>query len=129
MEHAVVGHNASNDDGIVGNEFLSLIDGSLQRSDGSLQGLLGLLDVSGSLKGGIDNLGNSLVGILVTLQGFSFVAEFLDGLEESSKLHILNFALSAIVLQLEVIPYTPDGCISLVLGTNGKSSIIFYLHE
>ena len=127
VEHAVVGHNASNDDGIVGNEFLSLIDSSLQRSDGSLQGLLVLLNIGGCVKSFVGHSGHSVVGILIGLQGLEFLTQLFNSSDERCKLHVLNITFSTIVGQREVIPDTPR------VGTRATHTYcqiaVFNLHE
>ena len=127
VQHRVVGHLAGGHDLVVEDLSLHLVDGGLEGSDGSLQALLGLLDVGGSLEGSVGNSVGSLVGILVALERLELSAQLVDGVQQRCELHILDLALGTVVGQLEGIPDAP-GVRASAAHTNLQGAVLD-LHE
>ena len=100
-----------------------VVDGFSQGCNSGLQGLFFLGYVCGLTKHGLQTGVGGIAYVLSTLQCLCLLAEFFNLCNQGTKLHVVNVSFSTVVLNLEVIPDTPQVGVVLQLDTDVQRAV------
>ena len=103
------------------------IDGIVQQQDGTVQTFLCLLNIGGIGQCICKHTVSGSTDTLSILQAFSLCTKLINCIDKTGEHHVANLYIT-IVLQLEIIPDTPQFSVHFILGTHDNCSV-FYLHE